>query len=116
MALFIWPVLVVCPSSLREQWADAISCWLKVPADGVVVGYKQADAERQIRVASRQDLQFAVVSYELVTRVQKLLLAVGEEGAAAMGPGWTPRVELRAPELFDETHEAVAPALPGGAP
>ncbi|CAD7700961.1 unnamed protein product [Ostreobium quekettii] len=72
-----WPVLVVCPSSLREQWADAICRWLKVPADGVVVGYKQADAERQLRGASRRNLQFAVVSYELVTRVQELLLAVG---------------------------------------
>ena len=53
---------------------------------------------------------------EGVSKAAILLLAVGEEGAAAMGPGWTPRVELRAPELFDETHEAVAPALPGGAP
>lgn len=30
-----WPVLIIAPSSLREQWADALHRWLGVTEDKV---------------------------------------------------------------------------------
>jgi len=32
-----WPVLVVCPSSLRVQWAEQFERWLRVRQDQIAV-------------------------------------------------------------------------------
>ena len=38
-----WPLLVICPSSLLQTWADQITRWLDIPAESinVVRGSKQ---------------------------------------------------------------------------
>eukprot|EP00201_Polytomella_parva_P022474 CAMPEP_0175041244 /NCGR_PEP_ID=MMETSP0052_2-20121109/1798_1 /TAXON_ID=51329 ORGANISM="Polytomella parva, Strain SAG 63-3" /NCGR_SAMPLE_ID=MMETSP0052_2 /ASSEMBLY_ACC=CAM_ASM_000194 /LENGTH=606 /DNA_ID=CAMNT_0016303719 /DNA_START=58 /DNA_END=1875 /DNA_ORIENTATION=- len=38
-----WPALIITPSSLREQWADAVHHWLKVTEENVLIVYKESD-------------------------------------------------------------------------
>jgi SWI/SNF-related matrix-associated actin-dependent regulator of chromatin subfamily A-like protein 1 len=40
-----WPALVVVPSSLRDQWADALYGWLRVTEDRMLVAYKERDLD-----------------------------------------------------------------------
>jgi SWI/SNF-related matrix-associated actin-dependent regulator 1 of chromatin subfamily A len=61
-----WPALVVVPSSLRDQWADALYGWLRVTEDRMLVAYKERDldaldpflaAARQAAVAAEARLR-----------------------------------------------------------
>ncbi|GAB4813670.1 hypothetical protein N2152v2_000716 [Parachlorella kessleri] len=60
-----WPVLVIAPSSLREQWADALHRWLGVTEDHVHVVHSNKDAQR----VPQKGLQFLIVSYNFVPKM-----------------------------------------------
>ncbi|KAI9203511.1 P-loop containing nucleoside triphosphate hydrolase protein [Polychytrium aggregatum] len=56
-----WPVLIICPSSLRHTWSAEITKWLSVPHDDiqVVLGSK---------AGIQDDAKFVVISYDLVPK------------------------------------------------
>lgn len=62
-----WPVLVVCPSSLRDawrrEWMDHVGAQVSVPLDITII-QSAADAERPL-------LEVNIVSYELVNRLRE---------------------------------------------
>lgn len=99
-----WPVLVISPSSLREQWADAIAQWLKVPEDHILVPYKQGDALRELN--ERCSVKFVVVSYDLVTRIHDAL-AAKSFGVIVLDEAHmikSPKVRSCAVESFDHSN------------
>lgn len=62
-----WPLLVVCPSSLRLNWREELVKWLgtEVPADDVRVIMKGADAD----LGGLAMPPVTIASYELVAKV-----------------------------------------------
>ncbi|KAI9000270.1 P-loop containing nucleoside triphosphate hydrolase protein [Gaertneriomyces semiglobifer] len=56
-----WPVLIICPSSLRLTWAGEIQKWLSVPDDKIQVVFQGKDR------LSRQK-HFIITSYDLASR------------------------------------------------
>ncbi|CAG8523631.1 4128_t:CDS:10, partial [Ambispora gerdemannii] len=54
-----WPVLVICPSSLRLTWSNEIQRWLQIPEEEIQVIFRGAD-KLQSPMA-----KFAIVSYDL---------------------------------------------------
>ncbi|XP_073305866.1 uncharacterized protein [Primulina huaijiensis] len=76
-----WPVLVLTPSSLRLQWA---SQWLNVASSDILVvlsqwsgsnrgGYKIVQSNS--RVSVNLDGVFNIISYDIVPKLQDILLA-----------------------------------------
>lgn len=73
------PVLILCPSTLRETWVHALSKWLpKVPATAVHCMSSSKDAKRFLKAQrkgkrdlwDRQlDVQFVICSYDLLPRL-----------------------------------------------
>ncbi|CAH2036084.1 unnamed protein product [Thlaspi arvense] len=58
-----WPVLIIAPSSLRLHWATMIHQWLHVPPSDIV-GTIHLDGV------------FNIISYDMVTKLDKLLMAL----------------------------------------
>ncbi|KAJ8662613.1 hypothetical protein O0I10_001575 [Lichtheimia ornata] len=48
-----WPVLVICPSSLRFTWKGEIRRWLKIPEDEIYVVLKGGDLELTVAAAAK---------------------------------------------------------------
>lgn len=48
-----WPVLVICPSSLRFTWKGEIRRWLKIPEDEIYVVLKGGDLELTVDAAAK---------------------------------------------------------------
>ena len=48
-----WPVLVICPSSLRFTWKGEIKRWLKVPEDEIYVVLKGGDLALTVATAAK---------------------------------------------------------------
>lgn len=73
-----WPVLIVCPSSLRLTWKAEIQQWLEIPDDEIHVSFKGADVtsiqESKTTIAGNakrlktNTIRFHIVSYDLATR------------------------------------------------
>ncbi|KAL1933757.1 hypothetical protein VTP01DRAFT_7847 [Rhizomucor pusillus] len=73
-----WPVLIVCPSSLRLTWKAEIQQWLEIPDDEIHVSFKGADVtsiqESKTTIAGNakrlktNTMRFHIVSYDLATR------------------------------------------------
>eukprot|EP00889_Picochlorum_renovo_P008073 jgi/Picre1/35103/NNA_002566.t1 len=61
-----WPVLIVCPSSLRESWSNAIQEWLGVPEEKIRVIHSGKDAEG----TTVGTLQFLVVSFNFLDKME----------------------------------------------
>lgn len=61
-----WPVLIVCPSSLRESWSSSIQEWLGVPENKIRVIHSGKDAE-QTRIGS---FEFLVISYNFLDKMK----------------------------------------------
>uniref|UniRef100_A0A1D2AGI9 SWI/SNF-related matrix-associated actin-dependent regulator of chromatin subfamily A-like protein 1 n=1 Tax=Auxenochlorella protothecoides TaxID=3075 RepID=A0A1D2AGI9_AUXPR len=72
-----WPALIIAPSSLREQWADALHRWLGVTEDRVHVVHTHKDA-----AAIPARLQFLIASYNFVPKMdlgQRFNLIIADE-------------------------------------
>ena len=61
-----WPVLIVCPSSLRESWCNSIQEWLGVSENKIRVVHNGKDAE-QTRIGS---FDFLVISYNFLDKIE----------------------------------------------
>ena len=61
-----WPVLIVCPSSLRESWCSAIQEWLGISESKIRVVHNGKDAE-QTRIGS---FDFLVISYNFLDKIE----------------------------------------------
>lgn len=73
-----WPVLIVCPSSLRESWSIAIQEWLGVPENKIRVVHSGKDAD-QTRLGS---FDFLVISYNFLDKMdleQKFNMTIVDE-------------------------------------
>lgn len=64
-----WPVLIVCPSSLRESWSNAIQEWLGVPEEKIRVIHSGKDAEGT-KVGK---FQFLVVSFNFLDKMVRCI-------------------------------------------
>ncbi|ANM58864.1 unnamed protein product [Arabidopsis thaliana] len=80
-----WPVLIIAPSSLRLHWATMIHQWLHVPPSDIVVVLPQPGGSNKCGftiVSSNTkgtihlDGVFNIVSYDVVTKLDKLLMAL----------------------------------------
>lgn len=67
-----WPALIVTPSSLREQWADALHRWLGVTEDRIHVVHSGKDVAT-VPSSSGSRLQFLIVSYNFVPKMEAVL-------------------------------------------
>ena len=61
-----WPVMIICPSSLRESWSAAIQEWLGVPEKRVRVVHSGKDAEGTVFGT----FQFLVISYGFLDKIK----------------------------------------------
>lgn len=62
-----WPGLIVSPSSLREQWADALHRWLGVVEDRIYVVHSGKDALNVPQ--DRRALDFVIISYNFLDKM-----------------------------------------------
>ncbi|XAR56931.1 Calcium/calmodulin-dependent protein kinase [Bertholletia excelsa] len=79
-----WPVLVLTPSSLRLHWASMIQQWLNIPSMDVLVvlPYWSGSNKSGFNVVQSNskntvylDGVFNIISYDLVPKLQNLLMA-----------------------------------------
>ncbi|URD89808.1 SNF2 family N-terminal domain containing protein [Musa troglodytarum] len=79
-----WPVLVVTPSSLRLQWASMIQQWLNIPSADILVVLSQHGGSNKagfkivfsnLKSNIHLDGVFNIVSYDVVPKIQDILLA-----------------------------------------
>ena len=61
-----WPVMIMCPSSLRESWNVAIQEWLGVPEKKIRVVHTGKDAEGTVFGT----FQFLVISYGFLDKIK----------------------------------------------
>ncbi len=60
-----WPGLIIAPSSLREQWADALHKWLGVTEDRVHIVNTGKDAAN----VPKNGIDFLIVSYNFLDKM-----------------------------------------------
>ncbi|KAK3008811.1 hypothetical protein RJ639_013657 [Escallonia herrerae] len=79
-----WPVLVLTPSSLRLHWASAIREWVNVPSSDILVVLSQWGGSNRggftvvpsnTKRAIRLDGLFNIVSYDVVPKLQDIIMA-----------------------------------------
>uniref|UniRef100_A0A7N1A5U0 SWI/SNF-related matrix-associated actin-dependent regulator of chromatin subfamily A-like protein 1 n=1 Tax=Kalanchoe fedtschenkoi TaxID=63787 RepID=A0A7N1A5U0_KALFE len=79
-----WPVLVLTPSSLRLHWAAAIHQWLEISPCDIVVMLSQCGGSNRggftivpsnVKSGIRLDGLFNIVSYDIVPKLQNILMA-----------------------------------------
>ncbi|CAA7048141.1 unnamed protein product [Microthlaspi erraticum] len=80
-----WPVLIISPSSLRLHWATMINQWLHVPPSDIVVVLPQSGGSNKcgfniVSSSSKGTIHldgvFNIISYDVVTKLDKLLMAL----------------------------------------
>lgn len=61
-----WPLLIICPSSLRHTWAGEIAKWLEIDDESI-----------QIITSSKQrpDSLIVIVSYDIAAKIADALAA-----------------------------------------
>ncbi|KAM7265797.1 hypothetical protein ACFE04_003480 [Oxalis oulophora] len=79
-----WPVLILAPSSLRLHWAAAIQQWLQIPSSDILVVLSQCGGSNRSgftivspnsRGTIHLDGLFNIISYDLVPKLQNLLMS-----------------------------------------
>ncbi|KAK9812924.1 hypothetical protein WJX72_005876 [[Myrmecia] bisecta] len=63
-----WPCLIITPSSLREQWADALHQWLGITDEKIRIIYSGKDCELSLR-----GIHFLILSYNFVGKMKAQL-------------------------------------------
>ena len=63
-----WPVLIICPSSLKYAWRDEISNWLKD-----LVNEKNIQIMNSSKDEFKDNISFFIVSYDLSVRIEDKL-------------------------------------------
>lgn len=96
------PLLVICPSSLRLNWAEEIDRWLPIKTDQVFVVFNAKDGlacltrdEHHKKVQGRQ-FGVVIISYDLATKMTNeikqykfgIIIADGQMGAGASRIGF----------------------------
>ncbi|XP_059632052.1 uncharacterized protein LOC132274731 [Cornus florida] len=80
-----WPVLILTPSSLRLHWASMIQQWLNIPSSDILVVLSQCGGSNRggfkvvpsnTKGTIRLDGTFNILSYDLVPKLQDLLMAL----------------------------------------
>ncbi|KAI4344695.1 hypothetical protein L6164_011893 [Bauhinia variegata] len=80
-----WPVLIITPSSLRLQWASMIQQWLNIPSSDILVVLSQSGGSNRggftivssnTKSSIRLDGLFNIISYDVVTKIQNMLMAL----------------------------------------
>lgn len=64
-----WPGLIIAPSSLREQWADALHRWLGVTEHRVVIINSKADTVRLQGRLEDNSFDFLIISYNFLDKM-----------------------------------------------
>eukprot|EP00873_Tetraselmis_striata_P038625 jgi/Tetstr1/458889/TSEL_004396.t1 len=64
----LWPCLIITPSSLREQWADALHRWLGITDARIHIVYEKKDIDMGSRA-----FEFLIISYDYVVKMEKEL-------------------------------------------
>ena len=59
-----WPVLIICPGSVKYSWQNEIKMWLKLKSNHIQI--INGGKEKFIK-----DIKFYIVSYDLVRRISK---------------------------------------------
>jgi len=67
-----WPGLVIAPSSLREQWADAVHKWLGVTEQRVYIVHSGKDA----RAVPATGIDFLILSYNFLDKIVRIILCL----------------------------------------
>ncbi|KAL4643342.1 hypothetical protein ACB092_02G085200 [Castanea dentata] len=79
-----WPVLILAPSSLRLHWASTIQQWLNIPPSDILVVLSQCGGSNRAgytivssstKGCIRLDGLFNIISYDVVPKLQNLLMA-----------------------------------------
>uniref|UniRef100_A0A7N2LVK7 SWI/SNF-related matrix-associated actin-dependent regulator of chromatin subfamily A-like protein 1 n=1 Tax=Quercus lobata TaxID=97700 RepID=A0A7N2LVK7_QUELO len=79
-----WPVLILTPSSLRLHWASTIQQWLNIPPSDMLVVLSQCGGSNRAgytivssstKGCIRLDGLFNIISYDVVPKLQNLLMA-----------------------------------------
>ncbi|KAK7858008.1 dna annealing helicase and endonuclease zranb3 [Quercus suber] len=79
-----WPVLILTPSSLRLHWASTIQQWLNIPPSDILVVLSQCGGSNRAgytivssstKGCIRLDGLFNIISYDVVPKLQNLLMA-----------------------------------------
>ncbi|KAL0028605.1 hypothetical protein WJX79_005056 [Trebouxia sp. C0005] len=69
-----WPCVIITPSSLREQWADALHQWLGITDDCVHMVTKGKDCQLE-----GKKFQFLITSYNFVPKLKDQLQELGPQ-------------------------------------
>ncbi|MCD7448084.1 hypothetical protein HAX54_038178 [Datura stramonium] len=79
-----WPVLVLAPSALRLHWASMIQQWMNIPSSEILVVLSQCSGSNKggfkivpsnTKKSIHLDGVFNIVSYDVVPKLQDLLMA-----------------------------------------
>ncbi|XP_027330343.1 SWI/SNF-related matrix-associated actin-dependent regulator of chromatin subfamily A-like protein 1 isoform X2 [Abrus precatorius] len=79
-----WPVLILAPSSLRLQWASMIQQWLNIPSSDILIVLPQSGGSNRggfniVSSSAKRSIHldglFNIISYDLVPKLQNMLLA-----------------------------------------
>ncbi|KAJ8539768.1 hypothetical protein K7X08_014020 [Anisodus acutangulus] len=79
-----WPVLVLAPSALRLHWASMIQQWMDIPSSDILVILSQCGGSNKggfkivpsnTKKSIHLDGVFNIVSYDIVPKLQDLLMA-----------------------------------------
>ncbi|XP_049363996.1 uncharacterized protein LOC125828699 [Solanum verrucosum] len=79
-----WPVLVLAPSALRLHWASMIQQWMNIPSSEILVVLSQCSGSNKggfkivpsnTKKSIHLDGVFNIVSYDIVPKLQDLLMA-----------------------------------------
>ncbi|KAI9074826.1 hypothetical protein K1719_043200 [Acacia pycnantha] len=98
-----WPVLILAPSSLRLQWASMIQQWLDIPSSDILVVLSQSGGSNKggftivssnTKSSINLDGVFNIISYDLVPKLQSMLMASDFKGLFGQYQGASNHEEL----------------------
>lgn len=104
-----FPVLIVCPNTMKHVWKRELEIWCPTAKHVVVVEGSQAAKIKQIEAAAKEDHSVVIINYEYTWRVSRqagygsLHLGVGEKKEGPLN-----KVPFRT-TVLDEGHKIKNP-------